>query len=122
MSEEIFDASAQHHLPASAEAPPAAPAAAPEKPRPSRAGKPKPQRNAAAVNFSEALMALKLGMTVTRTGWNGRNMHVALQPPDGLWGVTLPFLYMKTADGETVPWVASHTDLLASDWIVLPQG
>jgi len=28
----------------------------------------------------------------------------------------LPFIAMKTADDKVVPWLASQTDLLASDW------
>ena len=28
----------------------------------------------------------------------------------------LPFIAMKTADDKVVPWLASQTDILASDW------
>lgn len=31
----------------------------------------------------------------------------------------LPYLMMKTADGAFVPWLASQTDVLAEDWIVV---
>lgn len=27
-----------------------------------------------------------------------------------------PFIVMKTADGHVVPWLASQTDVLATDW------
>ena len=29
----------------------------------------------------------------------------------------LPFIAMKTADGNVVPWLASQTDVLALDWM-----
>jgi len=32
---------------------------------------------------------------------------------------TLPFIMMKTAHGHLVPWLASQTDVLASDWQVV---
>jgi hypothetical protein len=32
--------------------------------------------------------------------------------------MTLPYIYMKTADGNLVPWLASQTDLLATDWVI----
>lgn len=31
----------------------------------------------------------------------------------------LDAIYMKTANDELVPWVASQTDIFAEDWIVL---
>lgn len=30
------------------------------------------------------------------------------------------FLLMKTADNKCVPWLASQTDVLAEDWLILP--
>ncbi|TGE29757.1 DUF2829 domain-containing protein [Hymenobacter metallicola] len=31
------------------------------------------------------------------------------------------FLLMKTADNKVVPWLASQTDVLAEDWLILPR-
>jgi len=31
----------------------------------------------------------------------------------------LPFIAMKTADNHLVPWLASQTDVLAEDWVVV---
>ena len=31
--------------------------------------------------------------------------------------MTLPYLYMRTVQGDLVPWLASQTDLLAEDWV-----
>ena len=86
------------------------------------------------LDFSEALLKLKSGGKVQRSGWNGKGMYIALQKgyPDGVkcnknssdaYGVkegeiikVLPYLAMKTVDGSFVPWLASQTDILSEDW------
>lgn len=68
------------------------------------------------MTFGEAVEALKAGETVTRTGWNGRGMYLALQVPDDHSKMTLPYIYMRTAQGDLVPWLASQTDILSDDW------
>ncbi len=70
----------------------------------------------AETNFGWALSKLKSGNAVRRTGWNGKGMWVALQVPDEHSKMQLPYLYMKTADGKLVPWLASQTDILSTDW------
>ena len=81
-------------------------------------------------NFSTALFALKQGRRVARSGWNGKGMFLVLVSADG-WCLSngpvallgtrrLPWIGMKTADDGFVPWLASQTDLLADDWVVLP--
>lgn len=91
-------------------------------------------------HFSEALARLKNGARVAREGWNGKNMWLTLSPggvvpfeqfwaphnkafakeqPQGRAEV-LPYITMKTADDKIVPWLASQTDLLAEDWVLLP--
>ena len=70
--------------------------------------------------FEAALAALKVGFRVTRTGWNGKGMYLMLQKPEETSKMTLPFIFIKTVDDQLVPWVASQTDLLAEDWVVLP--
>jgi hypothetical protein len=76
------------------------------------------------MDFSEALGALKYGERVRRVGWNGRGMFLFIVES---WTYTdgkhdnhpnAPFIAMKTATGEVVPWLASQTDLLAEDWDV----
>ena len=69
-----------------------------------------------ASSFSYALNWLKAGEKATRTGWNGKGMWVHMQKPDAYSKMSLPYIYMKTVDGNCIPWVASHTDLLAEDW------
>jgi len=68
------------------------------------------------MTFSEALTVLKLGEKCAREGWNGRGMHVAIADPEADDFITVPFLYLETAQGERVPWLASQTDILADDW------
>ncbi len=67
-------------------------------------------------DFSEALKVLKAGYQVARKGWNGSGMWVELQTPDEHSKMRRPYLYMSPVDGDLVPWVASHSDLLADDW------
>lgn len=83
-------------------------------------------------DFGFALEAIKEGIHMARRGWNGKGMYVFLigtdrEKPEGIWDFTngkndnmtrRPFIAMKTADNEIVPWVASQTDLLAEDWEV----
>ena len=71
------------------------------------------------VSFGDAIRALKNGHRVTRAGWNGKGMWLELQRPDINSKMTLPYIYMKTADDQLVPWLASQTDILADDWMVV---
>ena len=69
--------------------------------------------------FGEALIALKDGRRVTRPGWNGKGMWLELQRPDAHSKMSLPYIYMFTSDKHLVPWLASQTDVLAEDWLLL---
>ena len=53
---------------------------------------------------------------VRRAGWNGKGMYLELQVPDEHSKMTLPYVYMRTVQGDLVPWLCSQTDLLATDW------
>jgi hypothetical protein len=68
------------------------------------------------MNFGDAISALKEGKRVSRAGWNGKGMWLELQVPDAHSKMTLPYIYMKTADNNQVPWLASQTDMLGEDW------
>ena len=70
------------------------------------------------MNIGEAVAILKAGHKVAREGWNGKNMYLALQVPDANSKMTLPYVYMYTAQKDLVPWLCSQSDLLAEDWIV----
>ena len=69
--------------------------------------------------FGDALIFLRQGKKVARFGWNGKNMWLHLQKPDMNSKMTLPYIYMKTAQGDLVPWLASQTDILAVDWEIV---
>lgn len=84
-------------------------------------------------SFSSALDALKNGKRITREGWNGRNMWLRYYDPyadkefpitehEPCEGTPLPWIGMKTADRKFVPWLASQTDLLSNDWIIINDG
>jgi hypothetical protein len=88
------------------------------------------------MNFGEALESLKNGECVARSGWNGKGMFLIYVPGtvDAKLGVGTPYeralgsnivtinphIDMYTATGEFQPgWLASQTDMLASDWEVV---
>lgn len=81
-----------------------------------------------AMDFGSALKALKAGSRVGRSAWNRNGMHLALVRD---WNGSinaefredyslLPWIGMKTAQGDFVPWVASQADVLAEDWQFIP--
>lgn len=91
-------------------------------------------------DFSQALHFLKDGERVARAGWNGKGMWLALSPgaqelpAEKFWAGpnrefaelmggaadVLPCITMKTADGKILMgWLASQTDLLADDWLLI---
>ena len=87
-----------------------------------------------AMTFGHAVEMLKAGKNVARAGWNGKNMFLFLVPGSifnvnrapllGIYEVGTEICYrshidMKTADDTVVPWVASQTDVLADDWMVI---
>ncbi len=84
----------------------------------------------AGFDFGTALAFLRRGIRVHRAGWNGRGMWLryvdlyndkefALRESGTARGTWLPFIAMKTADNGLVPWLASQTDILATDWHAL---
>jgi hypothetical protein len=76
------------------------------------------QTSSRTFGFGEALDYLRMGAKVARVGWNGKDMWLALQEPDANSKMTLPYIYMRTAQGDLVPWLASQTDVLSRDWRV----
>lgn len=78
----------------------------------------KPDPTVSYFSFSAALLALKTGRRVSRRGWNGKDQWLKLQRPDMNSKMTKPYIYIRTVQGDLVPWLASQTDLLAEDWFV----
>ena len=71
------------------------------------------------MKFGEAIEAVKAGKRIAREGWNGKNMYLELRRPDEHSKMTLPYIYMKTAQGDFVPWLASQSDILSEDWKIV---
>jgi len=71
------------------------------------------------LTIGEAVTLLRAGHRMCRYGWNGKGMFLELQVPDTHSKMTLPYVYIKTADGNLVPWLCSQTDLLARDWMIV---
>lgn len=67
-------------------------------------------------NFGYALEMLKQGCKMSREGWNGPGQYIKLQTPTETSKMTLPYIYITTVQGDLVPWLASQTDMLATDW------
>lgn len=92
--------------------------------------------NPILMNFGNAVEMLKLGSKVARQGWNGKGMFLFLVPgstfivnrppllgiyPEGTEINYCPHIDMRTADGKIVPWLASQTDVLAEDWVIIDK-
>ena len=68
------------------------------------------------MTFGDAIAALWDGKAVQRNGWNGPGQYLMLQRPDEKSKMTLPYIYIRTVQGDRVPWLASQTDMLSGDW------
>ena len=85
---------------------------------------------ACPLTFGDAIHAMKNGCKVARKGWNGKGMWLRLYSPfldkqfpmreiEPCEGTPIDWISMKTADNSFVPWLASQTDMLAEDWVVI---
>lgn len=66
-----------------------------------------------------AVLQLRRGSAVAREGWNGPAQYLRLQVPEMASANTLPYIWIRTVQGDRVPWLASQTDMLAADWEVV---
>ena len=89
------------------------------------------------LDFGQAILALKEGKRVARSGWDGKGMFLYYVPENKypasrnehgtMVGVfendMVPYgayIAMKTAQNNVVPWwLASQTDVLAEDWQIV---
>lgn len=91
------------------------------------------------MTFGMAIEAMKRGAKVARRGWNGKGMYLWLLPAanvkaewckeehlkalaeqNGGEFACLASIRMKTADNKVLTgWLASQTDMLAEDWVVV---
>ena len=85
-----------------------------------------------SMNFSEALVNMKLGIKCYREGWNGKGMFVYLvhgskfevnrAPLNAVFEMGAkvtyrPHLDLKAVDGTCGVWTPCNSDLLADDWL-----
>ncbi|VDG32226.1 hypothetical protein [Lactobacillus paraplantarum] [Lactiplantibacillus mudanjiangensis] len=82
----------------------------------------------AMLSFGEALIQLKNGQKLKRSGWNGKGIFIKLFKADGETDMSHDYIYIDTTGLKTnnpdapldrVPWLGSQTDILADDWIVV---
>ncbi|MCK5615498.1 DUF2829 domain-containing protein [Candidatus Pacearchaeota archaeon] len=91
------------------------------------------------MTFGLAVEVAKLGMKISRTGWNGKGMFVVYQKgyPEGIdcnkqtaaaWGMSEgdlfrcePYLQIKMVNGSHAMWVPSINDVLSEDWLIYQQ-
>ena len=97
-------------------------------------GEEAPEAEERTFGFGHALEWLKDGFSVCRQGWNGKHQLIYYVPAgnyppcteigeslcneDGLVEYRA-YIAIKTEQGTVVPWVASQTDMLAEDWVVV---
>lgn len=89
------------------------------------------------MTFGLAIEAMKKGKKVARKGWNGKGMFLYYVPVEAYKPCTEiatslvnenglveygAYIAMKTAQGNVVPWLASQTDMLAEDWVILDDS
>lgn len=79
------------------------------------------------MTFGDALVFLKEGCHITRTGWNGKGMYLILlqntssmlEQREGEEDLPLAMqdsIFLRTVQETLVPWTASQSDVLAEDW------
>lgn len=85
-------------------------------------------RPVAGMTFGQAIEAMKHEHYVSRSGWNGKGLRLALVGKGGCYQhgfsevSTLPYIVLiypndaKTTPSAIVPWLPSQTDMLAEDW------
>ncbi len=95
------------------------------------------------LTFGQAIEAMNKGERVAREGWNGKKMWIAIGtgtkalPANQFWNPhskahaeanggsaeVLPYFLFKTADDKILMgWLASQTDMLATDWKIIPSN
>lgn len=86
-----------------------------------------------ALPFGLALELAKQGFSIARKGWNGKGLTVSVKQPLEGSDMTLPYMYLNypatpASDNAPssyinarVPWLASQTDILSSDWFIVKE-
>ncbi|HSQ90148.1 DUF2829 domain-containing protein [Romboutsia sp.] len=81
------------------------------------------------MKYGQAIEELLLGKKLTRTGWNGAGLYIfyveGFRTSDyssitgNAESAVRPFIMMSSVDETLVPWLATQSDVLAGDWMVV---
>lgn len=72
--------------------------------------------------FGQAIALMQEGKFVAREGWNGKGMYLGIQNPDTGSVNKQSYIWIMPVGGQRVPWVASHPDMLSTDWVEVAIG
>ena len=85
------------------------------------------------MDFGHAIEAVKAGKRASRTGWNGKSQYIELATcvsyknaageivninHDAFGNNAIAFVGKS---GVQLGWLASQADMLAEDWLILPE-
>jgi len=70
-----------------------------------------------AMDFGGAIHTMIGGDSVYREAW-ARSYCIELQKPDDHSKMTLPYIYQRWEESNCVPWIPTHEDMLADDWVL----
>lgn len=71
-------------------------------------------------DFSRALTIARSGGVVARAAWEGSGITLGVIAPPADSGLT-PFLAVRAANGQLMPWSPNQQELFASDWFEMPS-
>jgi hypothetical protein len=87
------------------------------------------------VDFSQALISIRLGDRMSRKAWGDPEVFVVFQKgypegiginantseaiglPEGTVVAFQPYLIKRSEDGSFAPWTPTQADILAGDWV-----
>lgn len=73
-------------------------------------------------DFENALSELKQGKPIARKTWLKKGIWVDLEKSDIAYlQLNFPLGHTYHPEGGNAPWTPTHCDILANDWLVLPQ-
>lgn len=72
------------------------------------------------MNLGQAVTLLKQGQLITRKGWNGKNMYLAIAKfaPSNIKETVSPVISLFTPSAIHPGWTPSQSDLFADDFII----
>jgi len=76
--------------------------------------------DASGMNLAEARDCLLRGDRVGREGLGG--VYIEAQMPDENSKMTDPYIFIKTEDGSTIPWVCSQADFFAGNFVIILEN